>query len=239
MTDRYFVEVPIEGPQARLLGNEAHHLAHVMRAGPGDVVVLFDGSGAEFSARVETVGRAEIELAVLDRREVSRELPWPLTVGVALPKGDRQRWLVEKATELGVTCLVPQLSRHSSRAPWRFVVGALAAHRDRSVETVRSQPTDGDCAVSAAARLSRCGSARGAALIAQPGESQLTAVLDDNCGASGSRTVIVAVGPEGGFAAAELEAAAAFGWQAVGLGPRILRIETAVVALVAAVIEHA
>ena len=107
MADRYFVESPIAGDQARLCGAESHHLAHVMRAKPLDEVVLFDGSGAEFLARVERVGRSEIELAVLSRAAVNREARTPLTLAVALPKGDRQRWLVEKAVELGVARLVP------------------------------------------------------------------------------------------------------------------------------------
>ena len=73
MADRYFVDEPIDGPLARLAGSEAHHLTHVMRAKPGDVVTLFDGSGAEFAARVERVGRAEIELAVVSCEPVDRE----------------------------------------------------------------------------------------------------------------------------------------------------------------------
>src|SRR5688500_9189413 len=101
MSDRFFVETPIDSEQAELIGPEAHHLAHVMRAGPGAEVTLFDGSGAEFAARVTKIGRSRVELTVSARREIDRELPFPLVLGVALPKGDRQKWLVEKATELG------------------------------------------------------------------------------------------------------------------------------------------
>src|SRR5579885_1803665 len=107
MADRYFVAEPITGNSARLADEEAHHLAHVMRAKPGQEVVLFDGGGAEWRARVARVGRSEIELELLTRHEVDRELSCELTLGVALPKGDRQKWLVEKAVELGVRRLVP------------------------------------------------------------------------------------------------------------------------------------
>ncbi len=107
MASRYFVERPVSGERAALTGSEAHHLAHVMRAKAGDRVVLFDGSGVEFTAEVRQVGRGRIELDVLARAEVDRELPFRLTLGAALPKGDRQKWLVEKAVELGVTRLVP------------------------------------------------------------------------------------------------------------------------------------
>src|SRR5688572_8850936 len=112
MSDRFFVETPIESERAELIGSEAHHLAHVMRAAVGAEVTLFDGSGAEFPARVIKIGRSQVELVVLERREIDRELPFPLVLGVALPKGDRQKWLVEKATELGVSRIVPlQTSR--------------------------------------------------------------------------------------------------------------------------------
>jgi len=75
--------------------------------------VLFDGSGAEFTAQVERVGRGEAELTILSREQIDRELPLKLTVGTALPKGDRQRWLVEKAVELGVSRLVPLATARS------------------------------------------------------------------------------------------------------------------------------
>jgi 16S rRNA (uracil1498-N3)-methyltransferase len=117
MADRYFVESPISGDRAVLVGQEAHHLAHVMRAKPGTEVTLFDGSGAEFAARVLRVNRAEVELAVVGRQEVDRELPLELVLAVALPKGDRQKWLVEKAVELGVARLVPLATARSVAEP--------------------------------------------------------------------------------------------------------------------------
>ena len=107
MSDRFFSAAPITGDDAVLSGPEAHHLAHVMRAQVGEIVTLFDDSGQEFSARVRTIGKRDIELEVVERRDVNRESPVRLTLAVALPKGDRQRWLVEKAVELGVAELVP------------------------------------------------------------------------------------------------------------------------------------
>src|SRR5436190_19699722 len=106
MADRYFVETPIEGSQARLVGTEAHHLIHVMRGKLGDQITLFDGTGAEFQCRVTQVGRSEVDLSVNSRHEIDRESPLPLTLAVALPKGDRRRWLVDKAVELGVARLI-------------------------------------------------------------------------------------------------------------------------------------
>ena len=107
MSDRYFVESPVASDRAVLAGAEAHHLLHVMRAKAGTRVTLFDGSGWQFDAVVERTGRSEVELAIAGRQEIDREAPIAVTLGVALPKGDRQKWLVEKVVELGVARLVP------------------------------------------------------------------------------------------------------------------------------------
>ena len=78
-----------------------------MRAKAGTRVTLFDGSGWEFDAVVQRTGRSEVELAIAGRQEIDREARIAVTLGVALPKGDRQKWLVEKVVELGVARLVP------------------------------------------------------------------------------------------------------------------------------------
>src|SRR3990172_5023056 len=117
MSDRYFVAEPISPGRVVLAGPEAHHLIHVMRAAAGMRIVLFDGSGAEFPAVVQQVGRSELELSALSREEVNRELPIDVTLGVALPKGDRQKWLVEKAVELGVTRIIPLRTQRGVAQP--------------------------------------------------------------------------------------------------------------------------
>ena len=234
MADRYFVETPIQDSRAVLTAAEAHHLAHVMRAKPGDTVVLFDGSGAEFTARVERVGRSEIELAVLTREAIDRELPVPITLGVALPKGDRQRWLVEKAVELGVARLVPletewAVERSTAAAAARLQRAVIEASkqcgRNRLMEIAAPQKL-ADFLVSAPPD--------GARLIAHPDAGDAGSAIDRLANGTPPH-VTLAVGPEGGFAPAEIETAKTRGWQIVGLGPRILRVETAAVALVAAI----
>src|SRR5437764_411934 len=101
MAERFFTP-NLTDDKAILDGPEAHHLAHVARAKPDSEVVLFDGAGCEATARVDRVSRSHVELTVLSRRRTSRERAAQITLAVALPKGERQRWLVEKAVELGV-----------------------------------------------------------------------------------------------------------------------------------------
>ena len=231
MSDRYFVESPVTADRVTLDGTEAHHLIHVMRAKAGQQVVLFDGSGYEFAAEVEKVGRSSLEVKVLSRAEVDRELAFPVTLAVALPKGDRQKWLVEKAVELGVKYLVPLITERSVAAPTEqalqrlrrsVVEAAKQCGRNRLMEIGR--PMQWNDFASSAPRALR--------LIAHPGGGMMHEDGEFRVGSEGAH---LAVGPEGGFSDAEVDAATQAGWRHVTLGKSILRIETAALALVARV----
>ena len=148
MSERFFITTQPAGDRAVLEGDEARHLTRVLRAKVGDTVSLFDGTGREWPARVASLGRDRVEL---DTGEPTIDpLPpaaIPLTLAVALPKGDRQKWMVEKLTELGASRLVPlettsqlllgfefldQLPREVSRAGQllrRMLPHAFRAHR--------------------------------------------------------------------------------------------------------------
>jgi 16S rRNA (uracil1498-N3)-methyltransferase len=228
MSERFFSSQRITGDRATLDGPEAHHLLHVMRARVGDKVTLFDDSGAEFEATVESLGRSDAAVRILERREIDRELPVALVVGVALPKGDRQRWLVEKLTELGVTELVPLATERGVAQP---TTSALDRLRRGVVEACKqcgrnrlmqiAEPSAWDEWVRREAPRQ---------LLAHPGGMLLSQI--DLRAAVGAQ---IAIGPEGGLTDVEVAAAFAAGWQSVDLGPRILRVETAAVALTAAV----
>jgi 16S rRNA (uracil1498-N3)-methyltransferase len=237
MADRYFVETPIEGRHARLLAAEAHHLAHVMRAKPGHEVVLFDGGGAEFMARIERMGRSEIELEVISRNEVDRELGVPVSLAIALPKGDRQRWLVEKAVELGVWRLVPlETERGNDRQSPAVFERLRRAVIEASKQCGRNRLME----IASPQKLSEFLAAaphEAARLLAQPGAKDCQTALDEWMPAARlPREVILVVGPEGGFTESELGVASSNRWQSVGLGARTLRVETAALAIVAAVV---
>jgi 16S rRNA (uracil1498-N3)-methyltransferase len=228
MSERFFSEQTIAGPRVTLTGDEARHLATVMRAAPGDEVTLFDGSGAEFAARVVRIGKRDAELEIVARQEISRELPLELTLAVALPKGERQKWLVEKLTELGVTRLVPLVTERGVAEPTPSAIERLR----RGVIEASKQ-----CGRN---RLMDIGQPARAADFFAAGSQFLGRFV---CGPSGvplvpnrsAALVAAAIGPEGGFTPGELAAARQAGWQVVSLGPRILRVETAAIALAAAV----
>jgi 16S rRNA (uracil1498-N3)-methyltransferase len=229
MSERFFVAEPVTGERAELTGDEARHLAAVMRAHVGDLVTLFDGSGYEFTGRIQSIGKRAIELAIVERRQVDRELLFTLTLAVALPKGERQKWLVEKATELGVTRLVPLVTQRGVAQPVESALDRLRRSvieaskqcgRNRLMEIAapiaaddlfRAPPQD-------ASRELLC-------LIADPSGGALPEI------GQGNADVLAAIGPEGGFTPMELAAAEAAGWQSVSLGPRTLRVETAAIAV--------
>jgi 16S rRNA (uracil1498-N3)-methyltransferase len=228
MSERFFVTPPITGDRATLAGDEARHLAAVMRAAVGDEVVLFDGSGAEFTGRISAIRKQAVELAIIERRDITRELPFELTLAVALPKGDRQKWLVEKATELGVSRLVPLVTERGVAQP---VESALERLRRSVIEASKQ------CGRNALLEIARAVTAHefftsapitANRLIADPSGGPLAAITPAN-----TQRITAAIGPEGGFTASELAAAHAAGWQAVSLGPRILRVETAALAIAA------
>ncbi len=228
MPDRYYIETPIRESQATLAGSEAHHLLHVMRAKTGLKVIVFDGLGGEFDATVVYCGRTEVQLEVGPRKEIERELPYKLTLAVALPKGDRQRWLVEKSVELGVTRFIPLKTIRSAAGAEqssklaRYVVSASKqCGRNRLMQIEPSTSWVEFLKQPIATRQ----------LLAHPQGHPLP-----DFGQQPQTDIGLAIGPEGGFTEDEVDSAIAVGWEKVSLGRRILRIETAALAMASAIV---
>ncbi|MCA9246838.1 MAG: 16S rRNA (uracil(1498)-N(3))-methyltransferase [Planctomycetales bacterium] len=228
MSHRFYVDSPITDKLATLAGTEAHHLLHVLRARAGEEVTLFDGNGAEFRAVVRELNRQTAQLEVVERLEIDRELPFALSLAVALPKGDRQKLLVEKLTELGVGRLVPLRSERSVAQPKgsaldrlrRSVIEASKQCRRNRLMEIAEPISFHDFLEKPAAATARW--------IAHPAGETETHSFGQAHG-----ELAILVGPEGGFSDAEVAAAREADWCCIDLGPRILRIETAAIALAA------
>lgn len=238
MPSRYFLERPPAGEHATLSGSEAHHLAHVLRAKPGEEVLLFDGSGREFRATIETIGRSEVRLRVLEVQTVDREAARPVTLAVALPKGDRQRWLTEKAVEIGVARLIPLETARGVAQP---VANALERLRRTVIEASKQCGRNHLMEVAPPMRwetLVQSADNTQHRIVAHPaGHAGTAAALLNRL--PDHMPVLLAVGPEGGFTGDEIAAATDAGWQTVDLGNRILRVETAALVLAALAIHGA
>lgn len=227
MSERFFLAEPPSAGRGRLVGDEARHLIRVMRCRVGDEVVVFDGRGTSWRARVASIGRDEavLELGAAAEEPVAQAAP--VTLAVALPKGERQKWLVEKLTELGVARLVPLVTTRGVAEATPAAVERLG--RD-VIEACKQCGRDTLMAIAEPRTVAEVvGDHReeGRIVVAdRAGEPWSAAVTHD-------RPVVVLVGPEGGFTAEELAAVDAAGGRRVSLGPNVLRIETAAIALAA------
>lgn len=256
--DRYYLDHHIEGTNAVLEGPEAHHLLHVMRGKPGTRVILFDGSGREFQAVIDRIGRGEVHLAILDCQKVDRELPVRVTLAVSLPKGERQKWLVEKTVEVGVDCLVPlgtlrSVAQPVAQALARLRRGVIEASkqcgRNRLMEIAAPQSwpdlvaatRDVPSRILAHPESRRPSNDGDQATLSSPpaAAAQSPAPSFQLLGTAAlPGPVLVAVGPEGGFSPEEVDLAVDAGWCTVDLGPRILRVETAAIVLATLVAQR-
>jgi 16S rRNA (uracil1498-N3)-methyltransferase len=217
-------------------GEDYHYLFHVRRMRPGDRLVLFDGEGCEAEAEVKSVGARSAAIELGSRVAVASPRKAPrLTVILSLIKGERMDYCLTKLVELGVGRIVPLQSERS-------VVRLDGERAEKRRERFRAQ-------VRAAVQQCRamqvpvvdpiCSLPQALALTAQV---ELKLVFWEGARAVPLRSLVpepppadvaMLVGPEGGFSAGEVETVTAAGFHAVGLGPRILRADTAAVAAAA------
>jgi len=228
--------VRVAGDQLRsgtvhLRGAELRHLRDVLRLRSGARIEVFDGEGRSFEAEITAIGTSAAEIAVLDAVERRAESPLQLTLAVAIAKGAKLDWVVEKATELGVSRIVPFVSERtvpereeftSRQERWRRIASGAAAQSGRTVSPQVSEVMRFADVAQHAPRHDRC------LLFWERGIDSLGTEREP-----GVRDVLVLTGPEGGFTDAEAARARAGGFTICTLGPRILRAETAAVTAVA------
>jgi len=222
-----------EGMRLALPAAAAHHAARVLRLRSGEAVTLFNGQGGEYAARIAAIGKRDVEVEIGRHDPVERESPLTVTLAQAISSGERMDLTIQKAVELGVTCIVPV---ESERCMVRLQ-GERAEKRVAHWQQV---------AISA---CEQCGRNRipevrmilslDAWLAAEASDAQRWVLLPGTHTAlrelpRPQQPVELLVGPEGGFTDNETEAMRRRGYQPVRLGPRVLRTETAAPALLAA-----
>jgi 16S rRNA (uracil1498-N3)-methyltransferase len=229
MTARYYAPQLSDVESCELEGSEFHHLARVMRAGVGDQVVLFDGKGNAAEAQVVELSKSRASLRILNRSHDTEESP-VVVLATAVPKADRFRWLVEKATELGVSRLIPLQTSRSVTEPgetkldkMRATVIEACKQSGRNRLMAIDPRTEWRSFLSDAAKVGRL-------LVADPGGAARASLCEAK---ESGRALVLAVGPEGGLTDFEVIQAVEAGGRCISLGPQILRTETAAVALAA------
>lgn len=233
--NRCFVELPLQvGLRLRLPEAAAAHLVRVLRAGVGDRCVLFNGDGHDYPATVVVAGKREVLVDIDAVIAVDKESPLRIVLVQALARGEKMDLILQKATELGVAAVIPVASERSEvrldadRADkrvghWRSVVGAACEQCGRAVVPAVAAPL----ALAAAMHGLPDDALR---LLLDPEASQGTTRLS----LRGDDSVILAIGPEGGWSPRDREVLRGAGFSGMRLGPRILRTETAGLAAIAA-----
>lgn len=226
-------------PQARedaeaveLLPDQVHYIGRVLRLDSGAAIRLFDGRGAEFLAVIDGRGRRKPRVAGLQRVEALPESPLPLTVYQCIARGDRMDWAFQKATELGARRLFPVISERTEvrlsgdrlvrrMAHWQAVVGSACEQCGRAWVPEVFEPVPLHA-------LSDPG---------EEGETRLLGSLEASAlplpALAKPKALAILIGPEGGLTFQEERLLTGAGWQAISLGPRVLRTETAGVAALA------
>ncbi len=239
MPPRFHVPLPLRAGAPLLLPPGAARHVQVLRLQPGADIVLFDGRGGEWSAQVERIGRREVEVRLGEHRAVERELACAITLAVGMPANDRMDDLIEKATELGVAAVQPLVCERS--------VLRLAGERAQKKVAHWQAVAIAACEQSGRTAVPTIEPVRHLAdwLPALPGASSQTRLLLSlreaaPLGATAPGAgVLTLSGPEGGLSPAEEDAARACGFVAVTLGPRVLRADTAPLALLAVLAQRA
>ncbi len=210
---------------------EANYLLKVLRLRIGDSLRIFDGNGGEYAARIDAQTRNSVTLELGEFYARDCESNLTVTLLQAISRGERMDHVVQKATELGVTEVVPVFSEHgqvrltaeramSRQQHWIAIARNACQQCGRNVVPAIASPRSLADALAQVDPVTL-------RIVLEPGQPA-------NWPVSAPQSIALAIGPEGGFSAGELDLARGLGYQTLGLGPRVLRTETAASAALAA-----
>lgn len=251
---RFHVETPLQPGPLSLPATVARHV-RVLRLAAGDGITLFDGTGGEWQARLHTIERNAVTAEVQTHLAIDRESARPVHIALGMPTNDRMDTLVEKATELGVASIQPLMTERSvlrldgeraakKVAHWQGVAIAACEQcgRNRVPQVMPIQSLTHwlstmalASAVPADAQRWVLSTAQAPSVAARLGEAQADAPSGPApiVALSGPSSIVALSGPEGGLSEQELALATTRSFAAVSLGPRVLRADTAPLALLA------
>lgn len=231
MPHRYFLD-ELQDKKAILIGDNAHHLANVMRGKIGDKIILCDGKGTDFEAVISCVSAQRVELDIYSTMVSVSEAHIGVTLYVGYPKADKLEWILQKGTELGAIRFVPFYSKFCVIKPkneelknqrYNKIVLEAAKQSGRGIVPTVEMPMTYEQMLKDALK------SEAAFFCYEGGGASLHSRL------SGVKTVSIITGSEGGFSPDEAQKATEAGCFTIGLGPRILRCETAPLAALSSV----
>jgi 16S rRNA (uracil1498-N3)-methyltransferase len=220
------------GAELILQGEQARYLERVLRSRVGDPVQVFNSDDGEWSAIIENISKNTVTLRVEERNETATESPLKIHLVQGISRGERMDFIVQKATELGIKRLTPVLTHHGvvkfdqqradkRRQHWQVIANSA------SEQCGRTRPPLVDAPIALNSWFGVKDSVDSTELILKPGANVQLASI-----APPATKLCLLIGPEGGLSKREYEDANIAGFQAVALGPRILRTETAALAAI-------
>ncbi len=234
---RFFIQKSdIQGETAALSGDDAKHISKVLRLGVGDMVTLCDGENTDYEAKILSASKDEVRFSILSSHESGTESEYDITLFQGMPKSDKLDAVTQKCVELGVNTIAPFYAARSvvksdgenlKKLARLSRIAYEAAKQSRRGRIPRVIIYDG---------LERIDFAQfDLVLVAYEEEKQVTLkrVLREYKTAKKGGRIALIIGPEGGFEASEIDSIIKAGGACVTLGNRILRTETAGMALVA------
>lgn len=226
MPDRFYFDGPLT-PELELDSTESHHLSRVLRKQAGDDVEVFNGLGEWATATIQHVSKKSV-LLQLDEIHSDPLATKQLTLAVASPKGDRFRWLVEKATELGVQRIIPLSTERSVVAPGHVKLDKL---RQTVIAACKQCGRNHLLDITPVQTLDE--------LLQQADSNLIYGDIGDGAQLPANwHSLTAIVGPEGGLTAEEIEQIKSTGGKPVSVSPHILRVETAGIALAAVALNR-
>jgi 16S rRNA (uracil1498-N3)-methyltransferase len=261
---RFFISPEqVSGTFITITDEDIRHIATVLRMDIGDHLLLCDGKGTEYIVKIDQVLRSGIKTKILERIKTAIRFP-RVTLGQGLPKSDKMEWIIQKATELGVAAIVPLVTERTIikvRAEekrlvrWRKICREAAMQSNRTdipnIASIQRYPVflanmsnlleyPFAKRVNKAHPIANEGGrekfSSNEILRILPWEEAITPIKNVLRANTDVRNIVVLIGPEGGFSAAEAEIAQENGFCAVSLGSNILRTETAAVAVLSMIL---
>ncbi len=228
---RFFVpKKNIQGERVDVSGQELEHMRKVLRLRPGDRVTLFDDQGWEHEGIIQSYTDRTGEVEILKSYQPGRESSLKVTLAQGLSKGEKMDWVVEKATELGVQTLVPFLSSHTVPRPdSKNIEGRQARWKKIALSAAKQS---GRTQIPEILDVSDFGD-----LVRRPWPCELKLLFWEKESMQNLtqirevkphlNSLLLVIGPEGGFSSDEASEAMRHGFQSIRLGKRIMRTETA------------
>lgn len=232
---------PIEDNQVKdneafISGTDYKHIVKVLRLKPGDPITLFDSSSTQYYCKIRVISKRDVIVDIEHTEQVNTESPIEITLLQGLPKDDKMDYIIEKATELGVSRIVPiiteraQIRERDRKKRWDRIALEASKQCGRTKPTIIENTLEFDDAA-------KYYGEKGLAIILHV-DYEVSAKSYIKNSLQAPQNIILFVGPEGGFTDNEVLLGNKMGFMSLGLGPRVLRTETVSIAVLSVLQFH-